>query len=316
MGDQKKAAVVALGGNAIMQKGEEGNIHQQFANTRKTLSAIMELIKRDYRLVITHGNGPQVGNLFLMVEATRDMIPAIPLGVCVADTQGQIGYMIQQSLQNRLIREGYDVQVMTLVTQVVVDNNDPSFENPTKPIGPFYTKEEGQRIQEERGWKVVEDSGRGYRLVVPSPIPEQVLETDIVKMLLEENTIVIAVGGGGIPVIVEPDGTYTGVDAVVDKDYASSVLARDLNADLFIILTGVNKVAVNFNTPDQKTFDQLHTEEALSYYDQGHFPPGSMGPKIKAAIDFVQHGGKEVIITSIEKVGEALEGKNGTKIVK
>lgn len=316
MGDQKKAAVVALGGNAIMQKGEEGNIHQQFANTRKTLSAIMELIKRDYRLVITHGNGPQVGNLFLMVEATRDMIPAIPLGVCVADTQGQIGYMIQQSLQNRLIREGYDVQVMTLVTQVVVDNNDPSFENPTKPIGPFYTKEEGQRIQEERGWKVVEDSGRGYRLVVPSPIPEQVLETDIVKMLLEENTIVIAVGGGGIPVIVEPDGTYTGVDAVVDKDYASSVLARDLNADLFIILTGVDKVAVNFNTPDQKTFDQLHTEEALSYYDQGHFPPGSMGPKIKAAIDFVQHGGKEVIITSIEKVGEALEGKNGTKIVK
>ena len=315
MTEAKKLAVVALGGNAIMQKGEEGNIHQQFANTRKTLDAIMELIKRNYRLVVTHGNGPQVGNLFLMVEATRDSIPAIPLGICVADTQGQMGYMIQQSLQNRLIRENYDLQVMTLVTQVIVNKNDPSFQNPTKPIGPFYTKEEARKIQEERDWKMVEDSGRGYRLVVPSPIPEQILETDIIQMLLNEEAVVIAVGGGGIPVVVEPDGSYEGVDVVVDKDYASSVLARDLNADLLIILTGVDKVAINFNTPDQKTFDHLHIDEALDYYDQGHFPPGSMGPKIKAAIDFLQHGGKEVIITSLEKVGEALEGKNGTRIV-
>ncbi|MDY0096106.1 MAG: carbamate kinase [Candidatus Vecturithrix sp.] len=313
---QKKLAVVALGGNAIMQKGEEGNIHQQFANTRKTLNAIMELIRRDYRLVITHGNGPQVGNLFLMVEATRDVVPEIPLGVCVADTQGQMGYMIQQSLQNRLIREGYDRQVMTLVTQVIVDRNDPSFQNPTKPIGPFYTKEEAEKIQQERGWRMVEDSGRGYRLVVASPIPQRILETDVVQMLLEEDVIVIAVGGGGIPVVIEPDGTYEGVEVVVDKDYASSVLARDLRADLFIVLTGVDKIAINFNTPNQKTFDQLTIAEALAYADQGHFPPGSMGPKVKAAIDFLQHGGHEVIITSLDKVGEALEGKNGTRIIR
>ncbi len=317
MGKQKKIAVVALGGNAIMQKGEEGNIHQQFANTRKTLSAVMELIKRDYRPVITHGNGPQVGNLFLMVEAARNLVPAIPLGVCVADTQGQMGYMIQQSLQNRLIREGYDLQAMTLVTQVIVDRNDPSFDNPSKPIGPFYTEKEGRRIKEERGLQIVEDSGRGYRIVVPSPVPERIVETDIIKMLLDDDVIVIAAGGGGIPVIVEPDGTYKGIEeVVVDKDYASSVLARDLNADLFIILTGVHKVAINFNTPDQKTFDTLPVDNAQAYHDQGHFPPGSMGPKIKAAVDFLQHGGKEVIITSIEKVGEALEGKHGTRIIK
>ncbi len=188
---QKKTAVVALGGNAIMQKGEEGNIHQQFANTRKTLAGIMELIKRDYRLVITHGNGPQVGNLFLMVEATRDLVPELPLGICVADTQGQMGYMIQQSLQNRLIREGYTYQVMTVVTQVVVDRNDPAFQHPTKPIGPFYSQEEGEKIQRERGWKVVEDSGRGYRIVVPSPMPLRIVETDVIHMLLENEVVVI-----------------------------------------------------------------------------------------------------------------------------
>ena len=316
MTTEKKLAVVALGGNAIMQKGEEGNIHQQFTNTRKTLDAIMELIRRDYRLVVTHGNGPQVGNLFLMVEATRDAVPEIPLGVCVADTQGQMGYMIQQSLQNRLIREGDSMQVMTLVTQVIVDRNDPSFQNPTKPIGPFYTKEDAEKIQQERGWRMVEDSGRGYRLVVASPIPQRILETDVVQMLLDEDVIVIAVGGGGIPVVVQPDGAYEGVDVVVDKDYASSVLARDLHADLFIILTGVDQIAINYNTPEQKTFDQLTIEETLAYYDQGHFPPGSMGPKVRAAIDFLEHGGDEVIITSLEKVGEALEGKSGTRIVR
>ncbi len=311
----KKTAVVALGGNAITQKGEEGNIAQQFSNTRKTLNGIMELIRREYRLVITHGNGPQVGNLFLMVEATRDLVPSVPLGICVADTQGQMGYMIQQSLQNRLIREGYSFQVMSLVTQVLVNRNDPSFVTPTKPIGPFYSAEEGQRIQQERGWKVVEDSGRGYRLVVPSPMPQQILETDVIKMLLEDDVIVIACGGGGIPVVVEQDGTYSGVDAVVDKDFASSVLAQDLQADLLLILTGVNQVAINFNTPEQKTFAQLRVEEAQAYLEQGHFPPGSMGPKIRAAMDFLHHGGQEVMITSIERVGAALEGQDGTRIV-
>ncbi len=315
MRTKKQTAVVALGGNAIMQKGEEGNIHQQFSNTRKTLDGIMELIRRGCRVVITHGNGPQVGNLFLMVEATHDIVPSIPLGVCVADTQGQMGYMIQQSLQNRLIREGYDFQVMSLVTQVLVDQADPSFRNPTKPIGPFYSKAEGQRIQQERGWKVVEDSGRGYRLVVPSPSPMRIVELEIINMLLADDVLVIAAGGGGIPVVMNPDGTYKGVDAVVDKDLASSVLARDIQADLFLILTGVDQIAINFHTPEQITFDQLHVNEALDYLDQGHFPPGSMGPKIRAAIDFLQQGGAEVLITSIENVGAALEGRSGTRIV-
>jgi len=311
----KKTAVIALGGNAIMQKGEEGDIHQQFTNTRKTLTGIMELIKRDYRLVITHGNGPQVGNLFLMVEATRDLVTELPLGVCVADTQGQMGYMIQQSLQNRLIREGYNYQVMTLVTQVVVDKNDPAFKHPTKPIGPFYSKEEGKKIERERGWKVVEDSGRGYRLVVPSPTPLRVVETEVIQMLLEDDVIVIAAGGGGIPVVIEPDNTYKEADVVVDKDLASSILARDILADLLVILTGVDKVAIHFNTPEEKTFDELHIDEAMAYFHQGHFPAGSMGPKIRAAVDFLENGGEQVIITSIPKVGEALEGKNGTKII-
>lgn len=311
----KSIAVVALGGNAITQKGEEGNIYQQFANTRHTLIAIMELIRRDYRLVITHGNGPQVGNLFLMMEATRDLVPELPLGVCVADTQGQMGYMIQQSLQNRLIREGYPNRVLTVVTQVVVDGNDPAFAHPTKPIGPFYTKEEGERIQQERGWKVVEDSGRGYRLVVPSPTPLRIVELDIIRGLLEDEVIVIAAGGGGIPVTITPEQTYKEADVVVDKDLASCLLARDLRADLFVILTGVDQVAIHFHTPQEKRFDVLRCDEAMAYFHQGHFPAGSMGPKIQAAVDFINSGGKEAIITSIPKIGEALEGRAGTRIL-
>jgi carbamate kinase len=276
----------------------------------------MELIKRGYRLVITHGNGPQVGNLFLMVEATRNVAPELPLGICVADTQGQMGYMIQQSLQNRLIKEGYTYQVMTVVTQVVVDKDDPAFQHPTKPIGPFYSREEGKKIEQERGWKVVEDSGRGYRIVVPSPIPLQIVETNIIQMLLEEDVVVIATGGGGIPVILETDNTYKEIDVVVDKDLASSVLAKNIQADLFVILTGVDNVAINFNTPEEKTFDELHIDEAMAYFHQGHFPAGSMGPKIKAAVDFLESGGREVIITSLSKVGKALEGNDGTRIVK
>jgi carbamate kinase len=250
-----------------------------------------------------------------MVEATRDVVPELPLGVCVADTQGQMGYMIQQSLQNQLIREGYGYQVMTVVTQVIVDKNDPAFKHPTKPIGPFYSREEGKKIEQERGWKVVEDSGRGHRLVVPSPMPLRVVETDIIEMLLEDEVIVIAAGGGGIPVVIEPDNTYKEADVVIDKDLASSVLAREIQADLFVILTGVDKVAINFNTPQERTFDELHVDEAMAYFHQGHFPAGSMGPKIKAAVDFLESGGREVIITSIPKVGEALEGNDGTRIV-
>lgn len=313
--EPKKLAVVALGGNALMQRGQEGNIAQQFANTRQSMQGIMALIRRGYRLVITHGNGPQVGNLFLMVEATRALVPELPLGVCVADTQGQMGYMLQQSLWNCLAQEGYASQVVTLVTQVLVDRNDPAFAHPTKPIGPFYSQEEMERIRVERGWRMVDDSGRGFRLVVPSPTPLHIVEIDIIRALLLEGVFVIASGGGGIPVIQEADNGYTEVDAVVDKDLTSSVLAGDLQAELFVILTGVGKVAIHFNSPEQRELDTLRAEEALALYEQGHFPEGSMGPKIRAAVDFLRHGGQEVLITSIAALDEALEGRHGTRIV-
>lgn len=316
METRKKIAVVVLGGNAIIRRGQEGNIAQQFANTRKALEGVIELIRRDYRLVITHGNGPQVGNLFLMVESTRDFIPELPLGVCVADTQSQIGYMIQQSLTNYLIREGYKRNIITLITQVVVDKRDPYLETPKKPIGPFYSEEKAQEIEQVYKWKVVGDSERGYRIVVPSPEPVRIVELEIIRSLLEKEVIVIAAGGGGIPVVIESDKTYEGVDAVVEKDLAAGVLARDIQADLFIILTGVDRVAINFNTPEEETFDQLNIVQALTYLQQGQFPHSTMGAKIKAAIEFLKTGDGDVIITSVNKMIEALDDKNGTRIVR
>ncbi|GAK59714.1 carbamate kinase, carbamate kinase-like [Candidatus Vecturithrix granuli] len=316
MNAAKKTVVVALGGNTIIRDGQEGNIYEQFANTRGTLNAMMALIQRDYRLVITHGNGPQVGNLFLMVESTRDFIPTLPLGVCVADTQSQIGYMIQQSLQNRLVREGIQRSVMTLITQVVVDKNDPSLTIPKKPIGPFYAEDKAKQFEQMRHWKIIGDSERGYRIVVPSPAPLRIVETPVIQSLLEKNVIVIAAGGGGIPVVIEEDRTYEGVDVVVEKDLTAGILARDLGAQLLVILTKVEKVAINFNTPQETTFDRLQIHEAMQYLEQGHFPSTTMGPKIWAAIDFLKSGGEEVIITSAKKLPDALDGKAGTRIVK
>jgi carbamate kinase len=313
---QKKTAVVVLGGNAVIRRGQEGNIAQQFANTQKALEEVMELIRRDYRLVITHGNGPQVGNLFLMVESTRDFIPELPLGVCVADTQSQIGYMIQQSLKNLLIRESYERSVITVITQVVVDERDPYLKTPKKPIGPFYSEEKAQEIEQVYKWRIVGDSERGYRIVVPSPEPVRIVELEIIRSLLEKDVIVIAAGGGGIPVVVESNNTYEGIDAVVEKDLTAGVLARDIQADLFIILTGVDRVAINFNTPEEETFDQLNIVQALTYFEQGQFPHSTMGPKIKAAIDFLKTGNGDVIITSVNKMIEALDGKSGTRIVR
>ncbi len=316
MNTAKKTVVVALGGNTLMRDGQEGNIYEQFANTRGTLKAMMALIQRDYRLVITHGNGPQVGNLFLMVESTRDFIPTLPLGVCVADTQSQIGYMIQQSLQNRLVREGIRRSVMTLITQVVVDKNDPSLKIPKKPIGPFYAEEKARQLEQARDWKIIGDSERGYRIVVPSPAPLRIVEMPVIQALLNKDVIVIAAGGGGIPVVIEEDRTYEGVDVVVEKDLTAGILARDVGAQLLVLLTKVEKVAINFNTPQETTFDKLQIHEAMQYLEQGHFPSTTMGPKIWAAIDFLKSGGEEVIITSAKKLPDALDGKAGTRIVK
>ena len=309
-----KTAVVALGGNAIGTTGRE-DIHQQFANTRKSLSGILELVKEGYQLAITHGNGPQVGNALLRVERTMDTIPALPLGVIVADTEGGMGYMIEQSLQNKLHREGIPRKVVTIVTQVIVDRNDPSILNPTKPIGPFYTKEQAERLAKKNEWIIKEDAGRGFRRLVPSPIPMEIVEKDIIKSLVQSGTIVIAAGGGGAPVYVEEDGTYEGVDAVVDKDRASAVLARDIGAETLVILTSVDKVCLNYMNPNERPLSWVSVTEAKRYMAEGHFPQGSMGPKIGAAIQFMEAGGKQVIITSPGLVKEALEGKAGTKII-
>lgn len=311
-----RTAVVALGGNTIIREGQVGNISQQFTNTRNTIAGLMKLVEEDYRLLITHGNGPQVGNLFLMVESTRDFIPELPLGVCVADTQSQIGYMIQQSLQNRLLQSGCPRQVVTLISQVVVDKNDPSLTIPKKPIGPFYSEEKAREIEEIYPWKIFGDSERGYRLVVPSPAPVRVVETPIIKSLIERGIIVVAAGGGGIPVIESEDNGYEGVDVVVEKDLTASVLAHDIKAELLVFLTKVEKVATHFNTPQEQTFRNLHIEEAMSYLEQGQFPSTTMGPKIRAALDFLRSGGQEVLITSARKLPDALAGKTGTRIVR
>ncbi|HPK83144.1 MAG TPA: carbamate kinase [Candidatus Syntrophosphaera sp.] len=313
-----KTAVLALGGNAIIKAGEEGTIGQQFANTRDSLGGIVELIRQGYKLAITHGNGPQVGNLLRQQEAgEKEGIAPLPLGVLNAATEGSMGYMIEQSLQNKLHLSGIDKDVITIISQVVVDRDDPSMLNPTKFVGStYYTAQQAEELKNTLGWTLKEDAGKGYRRVVPSPLPQRIVPAHTVKELVQRGEIVIAVGGGGIPVYVQDDGTYEGVDAVIDKDFASALLAVNIDADLFVILTGVDKVSVDYGKPSQRDLDMMSMEEASCYYQEGQFPAGSMGPKIKAAIDFLERGGKEVLITSIDRIVDAFAGKTGTRIVR
>lgn len=310
-----KKAVVALGGNAITREFEEGDIHQQFANTRRSLLGPMELIKRGYKLAITHGNGPQVGNALIRVEESRNLVPPIPLGVIVADLEGGMGYMIEQSLQNKLHKHKIDRPVITLVAQVVVDRDDPSILNPTKFVGPFYKKEDVEALEKERGWIIKYDSGRGYRRVVPSPKPLKIVERSVIMEMVDLGYIVITVGGGGAPVYIEEDGTIEGVDGVIDKDRAAAILGRDIGAQELYILTGVDQVALNYKKPDQRFISKMTVAEAKQYYEDGHFPAGSMGPKIESAINFIESGGEKVIISSIERMPVAIDGDTGTHIV-
>ena len=310
-----KKAVVALGGNAITREFEEGDIYQQFANTRRSLLGVIEMVERGYHLLLTHGNGPQVGNYLIRIEASRHLVPPLPLGIVVADLEGGMGYMIGQSLWNKLHIRSIDRSVVTILTQVVVDKNDPSIHNPTKFVGPFYKKEDLPNL-EARGWIVKEDPGRGYRRVVPSPKPLDVIEKKIIKQLFDQGVILIAAGGGGIPVYFEEDGRLEGVDAVIDKDLASAVIAKEIGATELYILTAVEKVALNYRQPNQVNLDVLTVSEAKKYLAEGQFPPGSMGPKIQAAIDFLESGGESVVITSVEKHADAIRRKTGTRIVR
>jgi len=312
-----KKAVLALGGNAIIKAGQKGEISEQFVNTRSSLGGVVELIKQGYLLAISHGNGPQVGNLLLQQLAGIDKnVAPLPLGILNAATEGTMGYMIEQSLQNRLKISNINRNVMTIVSQVIVDKNDPSMKNPSKPVGPFYNKEIAEKMKADYGWTMVEDSGRGYRQVVPSPIPQDIIQKKTIKELVDEGNIVIACGGGGIPVYYKEDGTLEGVDAVIDKDFASALMALQIGAEKLVILTGVDKVAINFNKPNQIDLDELSIAEAEKYLEEGQFPKGSMGPKIKAAKLFIENGGEEVLITSIDRIVEAFEGKTGTIIHK
>jgi carbamate kinase len=309
-----KTAVIALGGNAITRKEVEDTITNQFANTRSSLYGLIELIRSGYNIAITHGNGPQVGNAILRVELARGKAPILPLGICVADTEGGMGYMIGQSLQNRLYRDNIQREVVTIITQVEVDKDDPELANPSKFIGQFYSEQEAVLFQTERGWVMKEDSNRGWRRVVASPIPQKIVEGRIIAQLVDSGVIVIAAGGGGIPVYVEKDGTLEGVDAVIDKDRASALLANQISAEMLIILTNIDKVALNYGRQNQKLIDEMTASDAEEYLRQGHFPPGSMGPKIEAAIDFLRNGGTKVVVSSIEKASEAVFGNAGTVI--
>lgn len=310
-----KRVVIAIGGNSLTPTDKSNWIGSQFKNTRTSIESLIHLIEQDYSIAITHGNGPQVGIALKRVEETRNSLPEIPLGVLVADTEGSIGYMIEQSLQNKLNDKGIKTSVATVLTQVVVDKNDPALLDPTKYIGSFYTEEEAKKLAAENGWIVKKDADRGWRRVVGSPKPKDIVNKEIIKQLLDMKNIVIAAGGGGIPVYLDENNHLDGIDAVIDKDMASALLGNLIGADELYIMTAVNKVALNFGTPEQKNLDVMTMSEADKYLNEGHFPYGSMGPKMKSAIMFLRNGGKRVIITAIDKLADAIEGKDGTSIV-
>ncbi len=310
----RRRAVIALGGNALIKEGQKGTIYEQFANTREIAKSIVEIIRDGWDVVITHGNGPQVGSILLQNDIAKDVTPAMPLGICVAESEGLIGYMVQQCLSNALKKANIDRPVVALITQVLVDRNDPSLTHPTKPIGPFYKEEEAMKLLKE-GYHLTRQP-KGWRMVVPSPDPKTIVEADIIRKMLDDNIIVIASGGGGMPVIEKEDWGLDGLEAVIDKDLAAERLAESIDAELLLILTNVEKVYLNYNTPQQKSLDAVSIKDLKEYYMQGHFPAGSMGPKVLASLRFLEHGGQKVVISSVEKGYEALEGKTGTHIHK
>ena len=316
----ERAAVIAVGGNALIEDGQRGTIAEQFENARAMARHVAALVAGGWRVVLTHGNGPQVGFILLRSELVGSSMPTAPipqlsLDMAVADSIGGVGYIIGNSVVNELGRRGLADRVACVLTQTVVDPADPAFAKPSKPIGAYYSAAEAEAHTARDGWAMVEDAGRGYRRVVPSPRPRRVVEAGAIRTLVDAGYVVIACGGGGIPVVEAEPGVYRGVEAVIDKDFASALLAASLGVPIFVVSTGVEKVAIQFRKPDQRFLDRLTVAEARTYLDAGEFPEGSMGPKIRAAIEFIERGGKEVIITSPAHLEEALAGQTGTRVV-
>lgn len=316
MSENKKLLVIALGGNALLDSKSKGTIEEREAAAAMTAEQLVPLFQSpEYDVILTHGNGPQVGNLLIQQEEGSAKVPPMPLDVCVAETQGEIGYVLQKALQNAFDKHGVKKQTLALLTEVLVDEKDPAFEKLSKPVGPYYTLEQTKEILKIKNWVFKEDpAGKGYRRVVASPKPKSVVQTSIIRDLTSKGYIVISVGGGGIPVYHNEKGELAGVEAVIDKDLASAQLAIDLKADLLVILTNVEQCYINFRKPNEIKLRDLNLDEATTYFDQGHFTAGSMGPKVQAVIEFVQNTGNKAIITHIEKLTEALEERAGTLI--
>lgn len=312
---RKGVAVVAVGGNSLIKDKTHKTIPDQYAAGAESMAHIAGMIEAGWDVIVTHGNGPQVGFILRRAELSLHELHPVPLDYCGADTQGAIGYMFQQALYNEFLSRGIEKQAATVVTQVLVDKDDPAFENPSKPIGSFMDEDVAKKQADSEGWTVVEDAGRGWRRVVPSPRPLRIVQAEAIQTLVKSGFVVIGVGGGGIPVIEDKDGNLVGVEAVIDKDFASALLATSLRVDLFVISTAVEKVALNFNKPDQKWLDRMTVSEARRYLEEGHFAKGSMEPKIQAILGYLESGGQRALITNPENIEHALEGQTGTELV-
>jgi carbamate kinase len=310
-----KLAVIAVGGNSLIQDEKRKSVPDQYQAAANTMVHVADLIQQGYNVVLTHGNGPQVGFILQRSDVARSVLHPVPLDSCVADTQGAIGYNFQMALCNEFQRRGMKKPVVTIVTQVLVDRNDPSFLKPTKPIGSFFSEAEAKERQAKEGWEIMEDAGRGWRRVVASPLPLEIIEEPVIKTLAENGYVVIAVGGGGVPVVRDEKGELKGAAAVIDKDYASALLASHLKADVFVISTAVEKAYLNFGKPDQKALEKVTAADLAKYVSEGHFKPGSMLPKCKAILQYLRDGGTHAIITNPENLARAVRGEAGTHIV-
>lgn len=309
-----KPLLIAIGGNSLVRAGQSGSVKEQIDNAKTTCLHIAKLVEQGHKVVITHGNGPQVGAQLIRSEMASQQVYQLPLDSCDASTQGELGYVLQNAMRNALHALSIKIPVVTILTQVVVDERDQAFSSPSKPVGPFYSKEVAEARRRELGWEVIEDAARGYRRIVPSPRPLEIVELEAIRYCVSQDFVVIAAGGGGIPV-VDRGGVYVGLEAVVDKDKASSLLANKLGLERFITSTDTDKVYLNFKKQNQHALDRMSLAQAKQYLCENHFPPGSMGPKVEAAIDFLSHGGREVIITRPELISEALRGRAGTHIL-